>query len=414
MVKLVDNLQAKILSDRYLFFAFAAGGSVLILLAKIITDWRMEWIALGAIALMLAYAFLVTSSTIGKMREDQAGDNCYYLGLIYTLTSLAYAIFVYDPESTASAIVNGFGVALATTILGLVLRVFFNQSRLDIHELEGQTRLELIDAANEMKAQLAGVTNTFADFGHQLHQSMDELRAAAVDSVKEASERSIQAVEDLATVTSEGLTSQTVAFKDQVSELTEATTSSKKALERHAKSLEKLTEQQAASAENLEMVREAVEATKLMSEQVQAQQKATAELQVAIDTVAKELASNTGKLGDAVGTSISSLTSLTEGMGKRIQEIEVAPKQTLDAALNAIARAAERLEETIRQTAAKQVEINQGVETSVQGVVRALAGHNEALDAELSKSRENVTKVHTALVDMTNDLREQVKQGANG
>ena len=48
--------------------------------------------------------------------RDQAGDNCYYLGLIYTLASLRNAIATFDPDQNASGIVQT-SCALATTIL---------------------------------------------------------------------------------------------------------------------------------------------------------------------------------------------------------------------------------------------------------------------------------------------------------
>ncbi|RYF50796.1 MAG: hypothetical protein EOO27_31115, partial [Comamonadaceae bacterium] len=60
--------------DRWGFLLFAFGGAASILIAK----------AAGAAIAMVAYAFVVQTSGTGRLRADQAGDNCYYLGLIYT------------------------------------------------------------------------------------------------------------------------------------------------------------------------------------------------------------------------------------------------------------------------------------------------------------------------------------------
>ena len=125
-ITLIDRLRDRGFVDQYGFLVFALGGGIAIVAAKY-TNAPAGWVTIGAIALMGLYALIISRSGSGRLRSDQAGDNCYYLGLIYTLSSLAYAIFFFDPSNTATTIVQGFGIALATTVLGLVLRVFFNQ-----------------------------------------------------------------------------------------------------------------------------------------------------------------------------------------------------------------------------------------------------------------------------------------------
>lgn len=122
---LVDRLDERGLIDRWGFLIFALGGAIGILVAKS-TSLPPVLVAAAAAMTMVLYAALVKTKGTGRLRADQAGDNCYYLGLIYTLTSLAYAIFLFDPANTATTIVQGFGIALLTTIMGLVLRVFFD------------------------------------------------------------------------------------------------------------------------------------------------------------------------------------------------------------------------------------------------------------------------------------------------
>src|SRR3954471_7408763 len=112
---LVDRLKERGFVDRWGFLSFAGVGALLILLAKH-SGGNPVHIALVAAGAMLLYAVMVYRTGTGRLRGDQAGDNCYYLGLIYTLTSLAYAIFVFDPSSQAQTIIQGFGIALATTI----------------------------------------------------------------------------------------------------------------------------------------------------------------------------------------------------------------------------------------------------------------------------------------------------------
>src|SRR5437868_13705004 len=106
MIKLKDALQERGLIDRYGFLGFALVGGLGIWIAKQTTHLDYKWIAGGAALMLIAYATVVSSRGTGKLRSDQAGDNCYYLGLIYTLVSLAHAIFTFDPADTATTIVQ--------------------------------------------------------------------------------------------------------------------------------------------------------------------------------------------------------------------------------------------------------------------------------------------------------------------
>jgi chromosome segregation ATPase len=352
----------------------------------------------------------VGRSGVGKLRADQAGDNCYYLGLIYTLTSLAFAIFTFDPEDTANVIVNGFGVALATTIVGLILRVFFNQSRVDVHEIEEDARQELVEAASRLKTQLNQISMGFSDFALGLQQSMDELREAATASVKDSSEQAIETVKQLASAVDEGLKNQTTEFKSQVAQLTKATEASRQALERHAESLGALAERQKGTADSLAMIKDVVTATAAASEALQDRQQAIAELQGAMNSLAESLSSNVTKLNSATDGSILALSELTKQLKDQLDQFEGAPTRTMDAALLAIAKAAERLEASIDSAATQQEDVRQSVAASSQELLATLQQHNEALNGELAKTRSNFSRVSQGSVEVIDDLREEVRK----
>lgn len=409
MVTLRDRLRTKIIGDQYLFFIFAGGGSFLIILVKALTEWRMEWIAAGAVLLMFIYAWIVGQKGVGKLRADQAGDNCYYLGLIYTLTSLAFAIFTFAPEETANVIVNGFGVALATTIVGLILRVFFNQSRVDIHEIEEDVRQELVEAASRLKTQLNQISNGFSDFTLGLQQSMTEIRDAATSNVKDSSEQSIEAVKKLVSVAGEELKGQAIEFKDQVSELTKATNTSKRALERHAGTLETLVERQQDTADSLASIKDTVIATSTASEALLTQQAAMAELLGSMKSLAQQLTDNSTKLNSATDGSVTALSDITKELKSQLDQFENAPTRNMDTTLLAIAKAAERLEDSINSAAERHEDIRRTVATNSEELLGSLRDHNEALDGELEKSRSNFARVSEGLVGVVDDLRVELR-----
>ena len=167
--------------DHWLFFAvFLIGSGGIVLLRLRGYD---QWIVVSfAIAMMLVYALYVAATKRYLLRADQAGDNLYYLGFLYTLVSLGFALisFAGEEDSTPKIIAN-FGLALATTIFGLALRVFFNQMREDPAEIEREARLGLGEAVSRLKAELDTSVIELNSFRRAMAQSLTEGMAEISD-----------------------------------------------------------------------------------------------------------------------------------------------------------------------------------------------------------------------------------------
>ncbi len=122
--------------------------------------------------LLLVYALIVWFIPKFRLNSEQAGDNCYYLGFVFTLISLAFALYDFVLGSDRTLIVQDFGIALSTTIVGLVFRVLFNQSRLDRDHVEIEVRESLTGSARELRKELDRVVIDFNYFERTLQQSM--------------------------------------------------------------------------------------------------------------------------------------------------------------------------------------------------------------------------------------------------
>ena len=55
---------------------------------------------------MASYALLALVTKRYRLREDKVGDNIYYLGFLFTLVSLAYALHVYDPNGAGAGLLS--------------------------------------------------------------------------------------------------------------------------------------------------------------------------------------------------------------------------------------------------------------------------------------------------------------------
>jgi len=132
-----------------LFFIFAIGGSVLLYFTKSMS-LPGEIIVACSFGVMLTYAFFILFVPATRLRLDVAADNMYYLGFLYTLSSLAVAIYVDE----ASKVLANFGVAITCTIIGIAFRVALNQLRVDPYDVEAASRVELSNATRRVSKEL--------------------------------------------------------------------------------------------------------------------------------------------------------------------------------------------------------------------------------------------------------------------
>ena len=163
------------------FLFFVAAGCAYIVLAKLagIGPFYVTFVPVGT---MLAYALLIYSARGLRLRDDQSGDNLYYMGFLFTLTSLGVSLYQFTAARAAEEIVQNFGIAIGSTIAGIGLRVIFNQMRRDPVEVERMMRLELAEAARRVRREL---DSTVVEFGYHRRSAQQ----AAADSFKHVTEK---------------------------------------------------------------------------------------------------------------------------------------------------------------------------------------------------------------------------------
>ena len=163
------------------FIVFSVAGVLYIILAKAL-GINAVMVTTIPVLLMLAYAACLWLFRALRLRNDQSGDNFYYMGFIFTLTSLAVTLIQFSNGADAAEIVRNFGVAVASTIAGIVLRIVFNLFRRDPLEVEHESRLALADAANKVRQELNGMLLEFSHFGRTQQQM-------AIESLEEYQKR---------------------------------------------------------------------------------------------------------------------------------------------------------------------------------------------------------------------------------
>jgi ElaB/YqjD/DUF883 family membrane-anchored ribosome-binding protein len=163
-----------------IFFATVLVGCAFIVVSKT-QDLSPVVVTSVPVLIMIGYAVLMATARLLRLRDDQAGDNLYYMGFLFTLTSLAVSLYQFSATGSAELIVRNFGIAIASTIAGIALRILFHQMRRDPVEVEATARLELADASRRVKRELDGTVLEFAYFRRMTQQSMTD----ALDELKE-------------------------------------------------------------------------------------------------------------------------------------------------------------------------------------------------------------------------------------
>ena len=124
-------------------------------------------------------------------RADIIGDNIYYLGFLLTLVSLAYTLYKFtSADAEIDQIIKNFGIALSTTLIGVVGRVYFNQTHLESDDDENSVG-NVLEQEQMLQIRLnerAGNLITQIDV---LSSELMELKKKTIDHVQETTEQSL-------------------------------------------------------------------------------------------------------------------------------------------------------------------------------------------------------------------------------
>jgi len=261
-------------------------------------------IIFSAIALMSIYVFFVTIVPATKLRTDVAADNVYYLGFLYTLTSLAVALSFDDPDT----ILANFGVAIVSTLIGIAARVGLNQLRIDPTDIEEASRLELADATRKVRVELQETVRQLTDFRNLSLQVLTEGYEEVQKNVENISTNVLKSVEDLVEQSAEPLSElvqKTKAANEEAIRSILDVTKSNKAL---AKSNEDMVAQIAAVNSALEELSEHYGDTGIIDDKV-------------ISSVQEQLMKVQNQLTDKAREEFSQLKSSVKEARRNTQEL---------------------------------------------------------------------------------------------
>lgn len=422
-------------------WAFAIGFA-LIFVAKLIV--RGYPIAGGLVASMLGILVMWRyradqSRSRPENERPRLGDEVYYLGLLYTLTSLCAALvslfLLYGSEQTlekrTDEMIGSFGIALSTTMAGIVMRM-----KLQRHTTEGKATIiriphppgepneggvniegvtvDLERYAYELRRQLQNSTNAFASHTNQsilqaksIHSHLDEMMQAFHRGLEQKANDQLESLKAIynevakkAEVAEHRTAAQQTGIHSALEKLETQVKSMDESVERmRAGSHETARNLESVSTKAQEMARAFAEGGKTVADGLHALAEAV-ESEREYDEVRKQFAAEMGEqlrrqaeewaaVQQKVGEFLSDFTKSNEALS-RLGEEAKRTNNELAALPEGVTRAKQSIEQLAEITSAGDAIAGLNVKVGklteqLAGISAAGARHEEALEKSIEK-----------------------------
>ena len=381
--------------------------------------------ALVAGAVIILYAVVTYTSGAARLEPEQIGDNCYYLGFCITLASLAYTLYALgsagNDEEIRRNVIPGFGVALSSTVVGVMARVVLLQFRVDLAARDKEARHQLNQAMRQFHTEMQTAVSSTREAIVQIRQTLDEHNEAEIKNNKRMQESFETRIEALVEEAVGGVKTAMQDIVDSGKDMNKRISASFRvnmdtAAQAMTASTETITQELRRVTETLEaemqranaisvssfekMVMEVSEAMKLTSEKASkaieaAGEKQNREMMKAVESVAEnvfEIARQIGAQKDKVGTALKDFAkethAVTEDLGAMARKIEAAGEKQNGEMMKAVESVAENVFEIARQIGAQKDKVGTALKDfakETHAVTEDLGAMARKIEAEINE-----------------------------
>ena len=137
-----------------------------LVLSNSIDDW-LFWIfaIVIPIALIALYVHVGVNRIDRTLTDEKFADTCYYMGFIFTITSIVISLFgLEEIENNFAQIAFRFGAAMVSTLIGLIARVVLVSFKVDSNSAVDSAEDALIRGSQTFVARLGAASDQYTQF----------------------------------------------------------------------------------------------------------------------------------------------------------------------------------------------------------------------------------------------------------
>ena len=188
---LTDNLEEQL--PRIMFVGTYILGVILIILATIFAPENTLIVILVSIIPMIIYGIYVYSNR-KKPNVNTIADSAYFLGFLFTITSISLALFFLTPNENDltkqfNRIIQIFGFALITTIIGLLIKVCVVNLKPDLDDLSENIMENLHESVSLFDDELVNAIERFQEIDQQLSDRYTDFTNKVIRMEKDTLEK---------------------------------------------------------------------------------------------------------------------------------------------------------------------------------------------------------------------------------
>lgn len=167
------------------------------------SPWLLGFIV--PLAFMGAYILLGFWRNPNEVSDERFGDSCYYLGFIFTISSIAFSLFDIpdlDKANRLTEVAVRFGAAMVSTFIGFMVRVYLVGFRQDMSSAMQSLEEQIIQSAKTLQTRLEMSQEAFRDYEAKVRQAANDtetrVRMAVENVGRQLSEEMASALRALA------------------------------------------------------------------------------------------------------------------------------------------------------------------------------------------------------------------------
>lgn len=358
-------------TERNTFICALIGGASVIWFGEYFDFVNAQLALFVAAVCIVSYSFVCYAGRERRVRLDRAGDNCYYLGLTYTLVSLSVALVKREVGTSPEALIQTFGIAVGSTIIGVIARLLLIQYRLEPDDIETRARVELATAADELRRQLIDAASRFQTFSVSIQDSVTVAVTKITNDQIDRQKELVAQINDVLAKSIEGIAQSTTVIQAS--------------LEQHSKIMKKYQTAGEKSASAAEMLASKIEALALPDDLIS---RGFTTLQTSLQGTASRLDGAT-----------QAMTASTRELGQAAINLSQLGAQS--------SHVSSAMESSLKALAGLRTAV-EGMTTTLSAETSKLAAGNSSLDDELSRMRQLTLDYARGLSDVAQFLAKEI------